>query len=197
MRRTLWLMAATVGALALSGCGPALPGAAAVVGNVRISDSQVAKFVTEYQKAVGSTAGTGKITADTIRRLVIDSLIEQEAARLGVTVTQGAVDQAMATAIAQSGGANQLAAAALQSSIPPSAIGTEIRVTLLANAIAARLAPTASQSQQQQALLTDVTKFAAALGTRIAPRYGSWDSSTLSVGAVSEPFLKSATSAGG
>ena len=197
MRRTPWLLAIAAGTLTLTACGPTLPGAAAVVGNVRISDSSVAAFVTEYQHAANSASGAAKITADTVRRLVIDSLIEQEAARLGVTVTQGAVDQAIAAAIAQSGGSSQLASAALQSSIPPSAIRTEIRVTLLANASAARLAPTGTQTQQQQALLTDVTKLAQTLGTRIAPRYGSWDSTTLSIGADTEAFLVAAPAASG
>ena len=67
----------------------------------------------------------------------------------------------------------------------------------MANASAARLAPTGTQTQQQQALLTDVTKLAESLGTRVAPRYGSWDPTTLSIGADTEAFLVTAPAASG
>ena len=182
------ITALTGASLVLTGCGPTLAGSAAVVGTARITDGTVSQQVDELL-AAKPTGDTAKVTQDTVRRLVIDELVRQEAARLGVVVSQGAVDKALATALANSGGAAALASAAVSSGIPPSQINYEITTSLLVTACATHLAPAQNQTQQQSALVQDVTKLATELDTRVSPRYGVWDPKSLALNPPADPFL--------
>jgi len=189
-RVRLAIVTAVVGsALVVTGCGPNLAGAAAVVGSVRITDAQVAAQVTEYQAASHKSGDTTKATQDTLRRLLIDALVAAEAAHLGVVITDGAVDRAMASAISSNGGSAGLISAAVQSGIPPSQIRGEIRTSLLVSACAAKIAPTAAATAQQTALVADVAKLAAELNTRVNPRFGAWDPKNLAITANNDSFL--------
>ncbi len=189
-RVRLGVVAAVAGsALAITGCGPTLAGAAAVVGSVRITDAEVAAQVSEVRTASHATGDSTKATTDTLRRLVIDALVAAEAAQLGVVVSNGAVDRALASAVTSNGGSAQLISAALQSGIPPSQIRSEIRTSLLVSACAAKIAPAANAAGQQTALVADVAKLAADLNTRVSPRYGAWDPKALTIGANTDSFI--------
>lgn len=200
-RARIAVAAALVGAtILLTGCGPTLPGAAAVVGTDKITESEVASQVQEIQKAAHSTTGADKITSDVVSRMVVNSIITQLADKLGVTVTDGALDQEMNKIITAQGGLAQLEAAALNSNVPPSAIRDQIKVSMLETAIANKLAPGASSTQQQSVLVDAVIKESNELGTQVAPKFGSWQIEQIKNGAAPlqplvEPFLSTPNAA--
>jgi peptidyl-prolyl cis-trans isomerase SurA len=97
--------AAAIGGV-IAGCAPVQMGAAAIVGNQRISAAQLDSEVSALSKASHPYAGSVQLTAAQMPKQVLSWLIrfqirEDLAGRDGITVTRGQTQQALADIYAQ------------------------------------------------------------------------------------------------
>jgi hypothetical protein len=99
------VVAAAVGGV-IAGCAPVQMGAAAIVGNQRISAGQLDSEVSALSKAYQPYAGSVQLTAAQMPQEVLSWLIRFQvrddlASREGITVTQAQTQQALADIYAQ------------------------------------------------------------------------------------------------
>ena len=117
-----------------------------------------------------------------VNRLITQVLIQEEADRRGVTVTEAEVDRLLQQAIG--GGerddfAAQLAAGQL---VPPSRLDEFARTVALNEKLLPVVAPDVTDQNAQTAALIEVLgELSVELGTGVSPRYGSWDPADLTV----------------
>lgn len=184
-RATRWVAAAALAGVALAGCaGLGQAGAAADVGATQISSETLASDVAAVQEQRGIPAGTANsaLTLSALQRLIISELVEQAANAVGVTVTQGEIDQARAELEAQLGGRDALVTAYLDADVPASGIERQVALSLQVRKLGAFLAPDADPESQQQAVLQYVTGFGVQEGIEVSPRFGTWDAGALRIG---------------
>lgn len=186
-RTTAAIVAAGVAAaLALAGCSSATPGAAAIVGSERISEAQLADEVGQVLRAQGQPADTAadQLTATMLDRLVTASLVEQYAASVGVTVTQGEVDGVLRQYAAQAGGQAAVDEFFVSQGVAPSQVVPVLRLNILAEKLGSALLPGGDPQAQGQALVTALAAYGEQVGTKVSPRYGTWDPQALRLGPV-------------
>ena len=122
-RRLALVAAAGLAVLTLSGCGdhPVRAGAAATVGDVRITTTALNGMVTrgladpQAEQQLG--ADKASFQRQTLSRLINHEVLAEAAKREGVTVTDGAIDARLADFERQAGGAQQLVQQAAQNGI--------------------------------------------------------------------------------
>ena len=181
----------------IAGCGPELAGSAAVVGDDRVTDTQLADQVTVVTTALGiqSSAKANQVVLD---RLIRAELYNELAARNGIDVTDGEVTKFLNETAAQVGGQQALNAQLLQSGVPESEVFGFAQTFLTQKALAEKLAPGKSQQEQGVILGAAVIALSKELDTRVSPRFCTWDADRLSVGAppndLSEPLPTSNSS---
>lgn len=142
---------ATCSALALTGCGSAVrTGAAAVVGDDRITHSQLQQAV-EHSPQGASTAppNSAVTTRTTLKRLISHDILAAAADQEGVSVNPGDVDAVYDTLVKQAGGVEQLQAAAAQKGIGAGDLRTTVSDIALQNALADKLTAGVSVSDAQ------------------------------------------------
>jgi hypothetical protein len=188
-----------VGALLLSGCNPDEAGAAAVVGSTRISESVVNQDAQEVVDALSKTGAQVPSTDELLRAQVefrVDAaLVDLAAAEKGITISQGQVDQL----IESSGGRDTLATQFLSQDglwLPPSQLDALAREYLIQQALGINLAPGKTADEQGAAATAYVTQVAKDADVSISPRYGTFDVSTLRLGALPNDLSVPAGSAG-
>lgn len=188
--RRLALAAATaaVAVLALSGCGSAPAGAAATLGDTRISDATLTAQVQEVLEAKGQPADSpdASLVQQTLGRMITIELLDTLAAREGVEVTQGQIDEEYANYSAQVGGDDALQELFLQENVAPSQLESIIRLQIQAQLLGIALAPEGSAEEQGTAVFEAASLLSEELDTTIAPRFGTWDPATLSLGPTPE-----------
>jgi len=169
--------------LVLGGCSSASPGAAAVVGEQRISERELTAQVEEVLRAQGRSVDSSSqaLVATTLDRMITTSLIDQLAKSEGFEVTQGELDATLAMYQEASGGKEALEQALLGQDLAPDDIPEIIRVNILAQKIGMALDPAGSPDAQSAAVFEAVTAYSNAVGTTVSPRYGTWDSTSLAV----------------
>lgn len=185
--------------LLLAACGGAVAaGSAAVLGDERIPTSEVSAQLTELNTARGlpADAANAEATTSIIQRLVVTNLVDQAADRLGVTVSDGAVDAELLALEANAGGREALDDALLQSNIPPSQAVAQIRLSLLVREMGLVLDPDGDAQTQNTAVFNYVVALSDELDVTISPRFGTWDSSQLSLGPVPDDLSTPAALAG-
>ena len=185
--------------LLLAACGGAVAaGSAAVLGDERIPTSEVSAQLTELNTARGlpADAANAEATTSIIQRLVVTNLVDQAADRLGVTVSDGAVDAELLALEANAGGREALDDALLQSNIPPSQAVAQIRLSLLVREMGLVLDPAGDAQTQNTAVFNYVVALSDELEVTISPRFGTWDSSQLSLGPVPDDLSTPAALAG-
>ncbi len=204
-RRTALTVSAAllVAAPLLAACSnEAHPGAAAVVGDERISMAQLQSRVNEVrtaqQKATAKSGDyaqavekTGGLTRDTLQSMVFDRVLHQAAEDAGVTVTRKEIQDRRALMQQQAGGAEGLETALLQQyNIPPSriddALSTDIQAQKLAQSLGADL-ETADGQQAFSKVLSDASR---SLDVDLNPRYGAWDVAKSSRADAPTPWLR-------
>ena len=206
-RRTALLLSAALVTAAplLSACGnDAHPGAAAVVGDDRITVSQLENRVNEVRSAQqAATTGeaqyeqaiakTGGLTRDTLHGMVLDRVLHQAAKDAGVTVTRKEVQRFRGELEKQAGDAKALEVAWLQQyGVAPERLDDNLRVQIEAQKLAAALGTDTSQPAFWKALSEASKK----VGVDLNPRYGSWDVEKSGRVDVKLPWLREVTSAG-
>lgn len=205
-RRPALLLTAAIAAAAplLTACGSdAHPGAAAVVGDQRITVSQLENRVdevraaqraavpddTQYQQVV---ARTGTLTRDTLHGMVLDQVLHRAAQDAGVTVTRKETQAMRAGLQEQAGGAKQLETAWLQQyGVAPARLDENLRLQLEAQKLAESLGTDTSRPEFWQAL----SKASAKLDVDLNPRYGSWDVQKSSRVNADTPWVREITAA--
>jgi hypothetical protein len=206
-RRTALLLSAALltAAPLLTACGSdAHPGAAAVVGDDRITVSQLENRVNEvrtaqraattgeaqYEQAVAKSGGLAR---DTLHGMVLDRVLHRAAQDADVTVTRKEIQQARAGLEEQAGGAKAFEGTWLQRyGVPPERIDDNLRVQIEAQKLATGLGADTSQPAFWKAL-SDASK---KLGVDLNPRYGTWDVEKSSRVDAKPPWLREVTSAG-
>lgn len=187
-RRAAALVMAAVGALALvaalSGCDPKEAGSAAVVGGVRITETQINHDAAAVLAAFAQ-AGTAAPSNATLLRTLVDRAIDNELVEAAgkqekITITQGEIDKL----IADNGGRVKLSADFATRDglwLPPGQIDDLARSSLIQLALGSRLAPGADAAAVDAAVTKFKVKLATGLGVTVSPRYGTWSRTSLEI----------------
>lgn len=173
-------------AILVSGCAERTAGAAAIVGDDRISERQLEEEVQEVLSAQGQPVGTesSEVIASVLNRLVTESLIDQLAVQEGVDVTEAQVDTTIDIYAEAFGGEQAIEDALVQQGIAPSQVRRVVRTNVLAESIGAALDPQGTPESRASAVYEAVVELSVAEGTTISPRYGTWDSQMLLIGPI-------------
>jgi hypothetical protein len=176
-----------VGVLVLSACDAKETGAAAVVGSTRIGETQVnddaQAVVAELTKMHQQVPATDALLRAQVEFRVDAQLVDIAAARKGISISQGQVDQLIET----SGGRDALIQQFVVQDglwLPPDQIDALAREYLTQQALGINLAPGKTADEQGAAATAYVTDLAKKVRIDVSPRYGVFDASTLRVGAV-------------
>ncbi|NJQ06697.1 SurA N-terminal domain-containing protein [Streptomyces lonarensis] len=181
-----------VAAPLLTGCSTdSHPGAAAVVGDERISVSQVQSQVEHVRAAQRASdnadqliAATGALPQETVQLMVRRELLERTAEDNGVTVTRGQVQEARDRVVQNFGDTEQLEQFGLSyegGAFTIDQLDDVLREQLLIEGLV--------ESIGEQGLGPAVAETAERLGVDINPRYGAWDYETGGFTTSDTPWL--------
>lgn len=181
-------MLAALAALGVSGCQPVQAGAAATVGDERISTSALENTVeavlAAQQRTQAGAPDEGQLQRSTLSRMIVGIIIGEAASREGVTVTRGEVDARIDQVRQQVGGTQQLRQALLQDGIRPADLPSLVEQSLAAEKIGEKLVPGAGQQVQierQTRVSQLLQQVSAGLDIEVSPRYGRWSAQQASV----------------
>lgn len=177
-----WIPVLLMAGVGLAGCGPTLAGSAAVVGEQRLMESQLAENSSQLTEKLGIPQ-SAQVSQALLSRWIVGELIDELADRKGVDVTKGAVDAAIADEEERAGGREALEQGALQSGVLPDQIPTVVRTSLLVEEIS-KTTITGDDPTGESGLLVQVQQLSDELDTQVSPRFGTWDPEQLSVGAL-------------
>ena len=179
--------------LGLSGCSSQTAGAAAVVGDQRISESELD---TEVQDALtlqglSSADSSNALITSTLDQLITGILVDELADREKIKVTQGETDDLRLQYVAQAGGQEAFEASIGEQGISIDEVDSIIRVNLQVAKLGDVLSPQGDTDAKSAAVFVAISELSSELGTEVAPRFGTWDPENLSVGpaanSLSEP----------
>jgi peptidyl-prolyl cis-trans isomerase SurA len=167
---------AACGVVLLTACSPLKAGAAAIVGQERITTAEVDKRVQEVQAALNGVPGAKEQMPRPLPQSVLLQLVEtnrfrQVGAKNGIRVTDGEIDAFVAN---QGGGQRQVEQQLLVQGVPPSQSRDYVRAFLTGQKLIVSLGggtDEASVQRGQQALAKQVME----LPVTFSPRYGTWD----------------------
>lgn len=212
-RRTLKIaVAACAAGAALAACGPVKTGAAAIVGNERISDAKLDSAVTEWSKELPRYPEAQQLVQQaqsqapgqqqdpqavqpydpsSPQRSALFLLIQMRAwdelaQEQGVSTSPGQVD----ALVASRGGEPILDTSVVAQGLPTSYTDEFAKMVLIQQLIARRYGvnPQGATNAQEQAagqrLLTDIMAAGKKLKITVNPRYGSYDEKSLGLGMV-------------
>ncbi|MGW0533564.1 SurA N-terminal domain-containing protein [Streptomyces sp. NPDC003032] len=189
-RRTALVLstAALAAAPLLTACGSeAHPGAAAVVGQERITVAQLESRVnevrdaqraaipddTQYAQAIGKT---GRLARTTLHTMVLDKVLHRAATDAGVGVTRRDI-QTMRTGMErQAGGKKALEGEWLQQyGVAPARLDETLRTEIEAQKLAKKLGADMNSPRGQELFWKSLTAASKKLDIDLNPRYGTWD----------------------
>lgn len=181
-RRAIRLVAvvAVVAGLFVSGCGQTKAGAAALVGDQRISIDELSHSVAATARAAEQQqlriTDRASLVRGVLSREIIAVILEEAASQQGITVTRGDVDAQMSAL----GGREQVEKHALRRAVPPGEVRDYVRHQIMQQQLAKEMGG-GSPQQQQTALVDYLRKVAGDLGVTVSPRYGQFDQQRLGV----------------
>ncbi|MGW3914222.1 SurA N-terminal domain-containing protein [Streptomyces sp. NPDC005070] len=189
-RRTALVLSAALAAAAplLTACGSdAHPGAAAVVGDSRITVSQLQDRVDEVRSAQRAAskddaqyaqvvASTATLTRDTLHSMVLDRVLDRAAENAGVTVTRKD-SQGMRSALEQqAGGAKALETTWLSNyGVAPERLDDSLRTEIEARKLATALGADMNTTDGKATFWKAMSAASKELHVDLNPRYGTWD----------------------
>jgi hypothetical protein len=170
-------------ALAVAACSPQHPGAAATVGNARVSvtalNTAVAQAVLTPDATTGQLPDRSSAVLSSLTQIIRDDLIADAAKTKGVTVTEAEIQSLLAQE-RQTNGSD--VATAKANGIPFDGLHAAVYQALLLNKLITALAPgQTDQTAQSTALTTYLGKIAKQEGVSVNPRYGAWQSDQFDV----------------
>ncbi|MGX2995158.1 SurA N-terminal domain-containing protein [Streptomyces sp. JNUCC 64] len=171
----------------LTACGnDARPGAAAVVGEQRITVEQLEGRVNAVRAAQRAAVKddaqyeqvltqTGELTRSTLHTMVLDRVLDRAVEDAGVTVTRKDVQELRKGLAQQAGGEKGLQAAWLQQyNVPPGQLDASLRTEVAAQKLSERLGADMNTPAGQQAFWKALNAASDQLDVRLNPRYGEW-----------------------
>ncbi|GHE85938.1 lipoprotein [Streptomyces longispororuber] len=206
-RRTALLLtaAAVTAAPLLTACGgEARPGAAAVVGDDRITVAQLENRVNEVRSAQRAAvpderqyeqviAKTGGLARNTLHTMVLDRVLHRAAKDAGVTVTRKEIQTTRGQMEKQAGGREALETGWLQQyNVAPRHLEASIRTEIEARKLAAELGADMNSPAGQEAFWKALSTSSRALDVKLNPRYGAWDAAKNKRTDVKLPWLREA-----
>ncbi len=189
-----WIPVVVAVGVAIAGCGPALSGSAAVVGEERLTDSALSETTTQLTQKLGIPE-SAQVSQVVLSRWVVAELIDELAVRRGVEVTKGAVDQSISEETERAGGREALEQSALQAGVVPEMIPDVVRTTLLIDQLS-KISVTGDDPTGQTGLLVQVQQLSEELQPQVSPRFGTWDAEQLTVGALPDDLSTTADASG-
>ena len=142
MSRTRQLVALVAVSAAVAACGPARAGAAATIGNDRISVDDLHSLTT---RALADPAAEQKFSDKAafqrreLNQLIEHKLLLEAAKKLGVTLSPGDVDARLKQYADQLGGMDQLTKSAAQDGVAPKDLRTAVSDLVLSDLLADKL----------------------------------------------------------
>ncbi|MBH1935418.1 SurA N-terminal domain-containing protein [Streptomyces sp. AV19] len=195
-RRAALSAAAAAGLLAatplLTACGSTPhPGAAAVVGQDRITVAQLQHQVADVREAQEASpqgeqlmANSARLGQDTLIRLIQYRIIEKAGHDNGVDVSRHELQEERLQVERANGGADAVQARFLALGIAPDQIDQALSMDLMRTKLDGKLGP----ARTNQVLM----QTSEALRVDINPRYGTWDAKRGTARPVQEPWLRPA-----
>lgn len=185
-RLTIAIASAAIAVSVLAGCSTSTAGAAATLGDTRISEQQLASEVQAVLEAKGQPANSGDetLTQQTLGRLITIDLLDTLAQRNGIVVTQGMIDKQFLAYDAQAGDRAALEKLFIEQNVAPSQLEGIVRVQVQAAALGKALAPNGTADEQSQAVFEAASKLSEELKTTVSPRFGVWDPTALRINGV-------------
>ena len=179
--------------LGLSGCSSQTAGAAAVVGEQRISESELDTEVQDTLDLQGlsSTDSSNELIVNTLNQLITGILVNELSDREKITVAQGEIDDLRLQYVAQAGGQEAFEASIGEQGISIGEVDSIISVNLQVAKLGDVLSPSGDADAKSAEVFIAISELSLELGTEVAPRFGTWDPENLSVGpaanSLSEP----------
>ena len=199
MKKILAVIAAT--ALLLTGCSQV--GAAATVGDTKITQATVQGSIdsilaerakvdtTQMQLETGESLNRGQL-----RFHLLSALLRAVGEELKLTVTKAEIDTRRASIVDQVGGASALPNALVNAGIAPADLDTYIEAISISDKISqALVASGVAQDQVGAELQKLVVAKAKELGVTVNPRYGKWNAETADIQAA-DPASTAVTPSG-
>lgn len=176
----------------LAACANPLAGNAIVVGEQSVSDTELAAQVDEIRALyLESTQQQpfeqGAVTASNVDRLTRSLLLGAAAAREGIVVTQGQVDDIIVQTVDSQFQGDREAfdlTLAQQQNVPPSQVDSFARDFLIQQKLGEKLAPGGDTAAVSAALVTYLGDLGTELGAEVAPRFGTWVAKDVTLGPV-------------
>jgi len=184
------VIAATIG---LSGCGTPTAGAAAVVGDQRISEATLNSEVQSVLSLQGlpATDSSNELITSTLNQMITTILVDELASREKIEVTQGEIDDLRLQYIAQAGGVEAFESQISQQGIAIDDVDSIIRLNIQVSQLGDVLSPNTEPDAKSAAVFLALTELSSEIGTEVSPRFGTWDPENLTVGpsanSLSEP----------
>ncbi|WP_415952555.1 SurA N-terminal domain-containing protein [Streptomyces sp. KLOTTS4A1] len=203
-RRTALTVSAAllVAAPLLAACSnDAHPGAAAVIGQERITMAQLQARVGEvraaqqeatqesgeYAKAVENSGG---LTRATLQTMVLDRILHEAAVDAGITVSRKEVQERRAEMTGGRGEEALESGYLWQFSVPPSQIDASLRTNIEAEKLYAALGADPQTQEGREAFWQQLSETARGLDIDINPRYGTWDVTKSRRADAATPWLR-------
>ena len=189
-------------ALTACGSGPAHAGAAAVVGDHRITVATLESQVNDLRSAAETSPqgqqlleSAGNLPSQLLSRLVEDQVLDRTLADAGLTVTTGEVQQQHAAALQQFGGNEAELDTTLltQYGVAPNDVDHFFHRNVAFSKIIQNLGYQPGSDGGNAALQQAVVKTSQSLGVQINPRYGAWDAKKGAIGTQSDPWVVNKT----
>jgi len=179
------ILAAT--ALLLTGCSQV--GAAATIGNTKITQATVQGSIDSIlaERAKVDTTQMKLETGESLNRgqlrfHLLTALLREVGAELKVSVTKAEIDTRRASILEQIGGAAALPNALVNAGIAPADFDQYIEAISISDKISqALVASGVAQDQVGTELQKLVVAKAKVLGVTVNPRYGKWDAATADI----------------
>jgi parvulin-like peptidyl-prolyl isomerase len=199
VKKIFAILAAT--ALLLTGCSQV--GAAATVGNTKITQATVQGSIDSIlaERAKVDTTQMKLETGESLNRgqlrfHLLTALLREVGAELKVSVTKAEIDTRRASILEQIGGAAALPNALVNAGIAPADFDQYIEAISISDKISQALAASGvTQDQVGTELQKLVVAKAKVLGVTVNPRYGKWDAATADIVAT-DPASAAVTPSG-
>jgi hypothetical protein len=199
VKKIFAILAAT--ALLLTGCSQV--GAAATIGNTKITQATVQGSIDSIlaERAKVDTTQMKLETGESLNRgqlrfHLLTALLREVGAELKVSVTKAEIDTRRASILEQIGGAAALPNALVNAGIAPADFDQYIEAISISDKISqALVASGVTQDQVGTELQKLVVAKAKVLGVTVNPRYGKWDAATADIVAT-DPASTAVTPSG-
>lgn len=175
------LAVSAIGVVLLSGCATQKAGSAAVAGDERLTETQLTDLFVELDGLYEANPDAQPLPNDQLTISVLswwinEQLIGAVAEEEGLTATQAQIDEVLGA------DQEQRDAISLGNGIPPSRLEAAAEVFVLSSALTESLTePGATPEETDAALVALIQETADELGVSVNPRFGSWNSQTVSV----------------